>query len=130
MTGEPARVGAVIGVILGTAPDRFDAMRRFYVETLGMPVRGDRPGHVNFQWGDTRLTIATHDEVAGAARDPRRLLLNLAVDDIEAVAAVLRAAGVAFLREPSAEPWGGVIATFEDPDGNTLQLMQLPPGGD
>ena len=51
-------------------------------------------------------------------------------DDIEAVAAGLRSAGVAFLREPSSEPWGGSIATFEDPDGNTLQLMQLPPGGE
>ena len=130
MTSERARVGAVIGVILGTAVDRFDAMRRFYVETLGMAVRTDRPGHVNFQWGETRLTIGVHDGVSGAASDPRRLLINLAVDDIEAVAAGLRAAGVTFLREPSAEPWGGVIATFEDPDGNTLQLMQLPPGGE
>ena len=130
MSAEPARVGAVIGVILGTAADRFDAMRRFYVETLGLPVRADRRGHVNFQWGDTRLTIATHDEVNGASSDPRRLLLNLAVDDIEAVAAGLRATGVSFLREPRAEPWGGSIATFEDPDGNTLQLMQLPPGGE
>jgi len=133
MTSEAAcvgAVGAVIGVILGTAADRYDAMRSFYVETLGMPVRTDRPGHVNFQWGNTRLTIATHDEVSGPARDPRRLLLNLAVDDIEAVAAGLRGAGVTFVREPSSEPWGGSIATFEDPDGNTLQLMQLPPGGE
>ncbi|MDA1061564.1 MAG: VOC family protein [Chloroflexi bacterium] len=133
MTTEAARVGAVgavIGVILGTAADRYDAMRSFYVETLGMPVRTDRPGHVNFQWGNTRLTIARHDGVSGSSRDPRRVLLNLAVDDIEAVAAGLRSAGVAFLREPSSEPWGGSIATFEDPDGNTLQLMQLPPGGE
>ena len=55
-------------------------------------------------------------------------MLNLAVEDIDAVAARLRAAGVTFIREPSAEPWGGSIATFEDPDGNTLQLMQRPPG--
>ena len=129
MSDEPARVGAVIGVILGTTAERFDAMRRFYVETLSLPVRTDRPGHVNFQWGDIRLTIAWHDGVSGSASDQRRVLLNLAVDDIEAVAAGLRAEGVTFLREPSAEPWGGAIATFEDPDGNTLQLMQLPPGG-
>lgn len=129
MTSE-AQVGGVIGVILGAAPDRFDAMRAFYVETLGLPVRTDRPGHVNFQWGNTRLTIAEHGEVRGASSDPRRTMLNLAVDDIEGVAARLRAAGVTFIREPSDEPWGGSIATFEDPDGNTLQLMQLPPGGE
>ena len=38
----------------------------------------------------------------------------------------LAAAGVTFTRPPELEPWGGRIATFADPDGNTLQLMQLP----
>ena len=124
----PRDIGAVIGVILGVDPDRFDTIRDFYVETLGLAPRTDRAGHVNFQWGDTRLTISAHSEVHGASDEPRRTMLNLAVEDIEAVAARLRAAGVAFIREPSAEPWGGAIATFEDPDGNTLQLMQRPPG--
>ena len=130
MTGEGPRVGAVIGVIIGTPPDRFEAMRRFYVETLGLPVRVDRPGHLNFQWGTTRLTIGAHGELNGATSDPLRVLINLEVDGIEAVVARLRAAGVTFLREPSQEAWGGWIATFEDPDRNTLQLMQLPPGGE
>ena len=124
----PRDIGAVIGVILGVAADRFDALRAFYVETLGLPPRSDRPGHVNFQWGDVRLTISAHSEVRGPNDEPRRAMLNLAVDDIDAVAARLRAAGVTFIREPSPEPWGGAIATFEDPDGNTLQLMQRPPG--
>ena len=129
---EPAAggdaIGGVIGVILGVAPERFEALRAFYAGTLGLTPRADRPGHVNFQWGGVRLTIGVHDEVRGANADPRRAILNFAVADIEAAAARLRAAGVAFVREPSAEPWGGRIATFEDPDGNTLQLMQLPPG--
>ncbi|MXZ45767.1 MAG: hypothetical protein F4Z08_02035 [Chloroflexi bacterium] len=124
----PRDIGAVIGVILGVDPDRFDAIRDFYVETLGLPTRTDRPGHVNFQWGNTRLTISAHSEVRGLSDEPRRTMLNLAVEDIDAVAARLRAAGVTFIREPSAEPWGGSIATFEDPDGNTLQLMQRPLG--
>ena len=123
----PRDIGAIIGVILGVDPDRFETIRDFYVETLGLLPRVDRPGHINFQWGDTRLTISAHSEVHGASDEPRRTMLNLAVEDIEAVAARLRAAGVTFIREPSAEPWGGYIATFEDPDGNTLQLMQRPP---
>ena len=124
----PRDIGAVIGVIIGVDPDRFDTLRDFYVETLGLPPRADRPGHVNFQWGDVRLTIGSHSEVHDLSDEPRRTMVNLAVEDIEAVAARLRAAGVTFIREPSAEPWGGSIATFEDPDGNTLQLMQRPPG--
>ena len=29
-------------------------------------------------------------------------------------------------RAPEREEWGGWVATFADPDGNVLQLMQLP----
>ena len=39
-----------------------------------------------------------------------------------------RAMGDAFTRPPGREPWGGLVATFADPDGNTLQLLQLPEG--
>ena len=34
--------------------------------------------------------------------------------------------GFVFSREPAREDWGGWVATFADPDGNVLQLMQLP----
>jgi Glyoxalase/Bleomycin resistance protein/Dioxygenase superfamily len=54
-------------------------------------------------------------------------MLNLEVTDIAAVHARLASSGVAFLRPPELEPWGGWVATFVDPDGNTLQLFELPP---
>ena len=38
----------------------------------------------------------------------------------------LRRGGVVFTRPPEREDWGGQVATFADPDGNVLQLMQLP----
>jgi uncharacterized glyoxalase superfamily protein PhnB len=41
------------------------------------------------------------------------------------VAERLAEAGVEFLRQPEQESWGGWVATFRDPDGNTLQLLQL-----
>lgn len=102
-------------------------MRDFYVETLGLTPRADRPQHVDFEWGEMRLTIVVHKEVEGASRDPLRVMINFAVDDIEAAHRRLGDAGVAFTRPPEREPWGGLIATFHDPDGNTLQLLQLPP---
>lgn len=121
-------IEGLAGILVWTSAERFDAMRRFYVETLGLTPRSDRAGFVNFAWGaapdDTRLTIAVHTEVHGAARDPLRLMVNLRVADIDAVAARLRASGVVLEREPSPEPWGGRIATFRDPDGNVLQLLQ------
>jgi catechol 2,3-dioxygenase-like lactoylglutathione lyase family enzyme len=53
-------------------------------------------------------------------------MVNLAVDDISAVHARLAGAGVTFTRPPETEDWGGQVASFLDPDGNLIQLMQLP----
>jgi uncharacterized glyoxalase superfamily protein PhnB len=50
-------------------------------------------------------------------------MINLAVADIDAAHQRLMAAGVPSLRTPSTEPWGGKVATYADPDGNTIQLM-------
>ena len=118
----------IAGVMVNTTPERWPAMRRFYVEVLGLTPRTLRDGFVSFQWGlephDTRLTVTVHSEVAGGATDPVRILLNLGVDDIEAGAARIRAAGGTFLRAPTQERFGGYIATLVDPDGNHVQLMQ------
>lgn len=122
------------GVLIHTTEDRFPDMRRFYVETLGLEPRSDRPGFVNFAWDDVRLTVALHSRIEGRATDPLRMMINLAVEDIHAVCDSLQAAGVRFIRLPERERWGGWVATFEDPDGNVLQLLspgrgRADPGG-
>lgn len=123
------RVTGLAGVLVWTTRERYPAMRRFYVETLGLVPRSDRAEFVSFAWGagagmDVRLSISVHEGVQGAARDPLRVMLNLGVDDIHAAAARLRAGGVQFTRAPEQEKWGGWIATFHDPDGNIVQLLQ------
>jgi predicted enzyme related to lactoylglutathione lyase len=50
---------------------------------------------------------------------------HLGVDDIHSEADRLGEAGVEFIRQPEQESWGGWVATFRDPDGNILQLLQL-----
>ena len=112
------------GVMLWTSAERFQAMRDFYVETLGLPPRSDREGFVNFQWEGVRLTIGIHGEVAGRAADRRRVMVNFAVPDLAGFHEHLLAEGVVCVRPPEAEHWG-LLATYEDPDGNTFQLMQL-----
>ena len=89
----------------------------------------DLPLREHFRW---RLIEADYlwsrhnyaDETT--ASDPLRLMVNLATDDIAADHARLATAGVPFTRAPEREPWGGWVATLADPDGNTLQLLQLP----
>ncbi len=120
-------ITGLAGVLVWTTADRHPAMASFYRDVLGLIPRSDRSGFINFAWGDTRLTISTHSDVSGAAADPLRIMINLGTDDIHDVAAGLAARGVEFLRTPSQEPWGGWIATFHDPDGNVLQLLQTSP---
>lgn len=119
-------ITSLAGVLVYTAADRWAAMDRFYVEVLGLTPRTRRDGFVNFELGHQRITVTVHDRVHGASTEPNRLMLNLEVDDIVASHAQLVAAGVAFTRAPEQEPWGGWIATLADPDGNTVQLFQLP----
>ncbi|MEX2373859.1 MAG: VOC family protein [Dehalococcoidia bacterium] len=119
------------GVILGVAADRFEAMRRFYVEQVGLTPQSSREGHVAFSWGTppdhVRLIVAAHSDVTGANPDPARVMVNLLTHNIERAAARMRAAGVD-IDGPRAQSWGGWIATFHDPDGNTVQLLQPASG--
>jgi predicted enzyme related to lactoylglutathione lyase len=72
------------------------------------------------------LSVGVHDRVRGVTHEALRIMINLAVADVRAAHERLTRAGVVFTRAPAREDWGGWVATFADPDGNTLQLMQLP----
>lgn len=106
-------------------------MREFYRGALGLEPRSDREHFVSFDWGALdprapRLTITVHSQVEGASKDPLRVMVNLEVDDLDAIYARLRALGVPFVRPPEAEHFGGRIATLRDPDGNLVQLLEHP----
>ena len=123
---EAGEIQGIAGVLIWTEADRFEAMARFYRDRLGLTPRTSKPDFINFDWGGVRLSVGVHDRVRGESRDPLRIMVNLAVADIRAVHFRLTAAGVVFTRPPEGEDWGGQVATFLDPDGNLLQLLQLP----
>ena len=116
------------GVILWTSVSKFNAMRDFYTRKLNLQPLHSREQFINFAWGDSpsdiRLTVTVHSEIAGSNQDPNRVMVNFYVTDIWSVSNDLKARGVVFTREPEQESWGGWIATFQDPDMNTLQLLQ------
>ena len=119
-------IDGLAGVLIWTSADRFPAMARFYRETLGLSPRSAKSDFINFDWHGVRLSVSVHDRVGGTSRDPLRLMINLTVTDIRDVHDRLVRAGVVFTRAPEREEWGGWVATFADPDGNVLQLMQQP----
>ena len=93
----------------------------FYHEVLGVPFNAQG----KLESAGIVLHPALHSGVQGPPAEPYRVMLTFAVEDIQATAAELRAKGVSFCRAPAQEAWGGWLATFLDPDGNYLQLIQL-----
>jgi predicted enzyme related to lactoylglutathione lyase len=119
-------IEGVAGVIIWT--EDLDRLVAFYRDTLELTPHSIRPNFIAFRWGEMRLSLGKHPKVRGVAQDPYRIMINLGVDDIHRVYASLCAKGVPFLKPPQQEYWGGWVATFFDPDGNILQLLQQPSG--
>ncbi|GIF47065.1 hypothetical protein DFJ67_7305 [Asanoa ferruginea] len=74
--------------------------------------------------GGGKLIFDARDDVAPAAAEPGRILINVYVDDAHAVAAHLSGLGVRWVREVEPFP-PGLIGTVEDADGNYVQVVQL-----
>ena len=119
-------IEGVVGVTLWT--DNLERLVEFYRDTLGLKVRSHHGDFVNFDFGNVRLNLGLHEGVQGRSRDPYRIMVHLGVGDIRGEHQRLSRLGVDFIRQPEQENWGGWVATFLDPDGNVLQLLQQPEG--
>jgi predicted enzyme related to lactoylglutathione lyase len=65
------------------------------------------------------------DDLGRSAREPGRILINLYVEDIQAVVARLEEVGVTRWVRPVEHFGPGLIATVEDPVGNYVQVVEL-----
>jgi predicted enzyme related to lactoylglutathione lyase len=97
----------------------------FYRDVLGLRPGLETPGFVVL--GDPEapaVALGTHSEVRGRALEPARHIVGLETDDIAKECRRLKDAGVEFVEEPRdfGEVW---VATFKDPEGNLLQLLQF-----
>lgn len=107
------------------------AARRFYESTLGLRTQHAAPGHCTFDLGG--VTLVLESVAADAPEDEQALVgrfsgVSFAVADIQIAYRQLRAGGVFFSGAPERQAWGGWLATFEDPAGNQLQIVQNPGG--
>ncbi len=105
----------------------WDRAIRFYTETLGIAAnfRSDEMGWAQLETGEGQLALerAAPDDPESRDLVGRFVGVSLEVADIEATHAALVERGVEFLSPPEAQPWGGVLAHFRDPDGNVLTLL-------
>ena len=118
-------ITGLVGITLWT--DNLDRLFSFYHDLLRLPLHSRHDDFAAFQVGENlRFNIGLHGAVRGPATDPYRVMAHFGVTDIHGEHQRLRQAGVEFIRPPEMEHWGGWIATFKDPDGNLLQMLQLP----
>lgn len=101
-------------------------LMKFYHEVVGIP-KAENMGDMALDAGGTTIGFDSHSEVKGGTKEPARILLDFFVDDLKAEQKRIEGHGVTFTRTEGREYWGGVISTFNDPDGNILQLIEYRP---
>ncbi|MEX2448294.1 MAG: VOC family protein [Solirubrobacterales bacterium] len=117
----------------GFAVDDVDAAKRFYEETLGLPVKvmDEQNGVASVELAGGRETFF----YAKADFQPATYtILNFQVEDIDATVDELSSRGVSFERydgfdqddKAIARGPGPEIAWFKDPAGNILAVMSEP----
>ena len=101
------------------------ALAAWYRDVLGLPVAGwggvifrsDASGH------PTKTTWSAMPPGGYFAPSTRELMLNFAVDDIDALVARLEAKHVPILKRDDSDPFGR-FAWIMDPDGTKIELWQ------
>ncbi len=98
----------------------------FYRDVLGLTELFRSDDAAMFQSGQVGLLVEKGDpnDAEEAELIGRFAGISFPVDDIAAVYAAWSEAGVRFHGEPKRQPWGGTLAHFDDPAGNTLTLVQ------
>ncbi|MEM8800372.1 MAG: VOC family protein [Pseudomonadota bacterium] len=129
-TGSKGRVIGLGGVFF-RSPDK-EALRNWYVNTLGMPDI-DEPG-VSFpitientreKYARTVWTIFEEktDYFGPSKRD---FMVNLMVDDLDAVLARAKAQGAHLIGEPVTYEEYGKFGWVMDPEGTKIELWEPP----
>ncbi len=117
------KVNSLVINVTSEDPDR---LTTFYRDVVGLPKNPD-VGEGAFDVGGATFLVDGHSETKGPTKEPQRVLINFFVDDLKAEQERLEGQGVKFIRSAGREPWGGVISTFLDPDGNYCQLIEFRP---
>tara|TARA_B100000945_G_C20157347_1_gene491490 strand:- start:300 stop:677 length:378 start_codon:yes stop_codon:yes gene_type:complete len=116
------------GVILWT--EDLKKMSEFYTNVLNLKPNSVKSNYMVFSWvngNETfKFSIGYHPKVSGKSNDSYRIMINFNVDNIYEEIEHLKKYNVQIIREPEKEKWGGIVASFLDPDRNIIQLLQHP----
>jgi len=95
----------------------------FYGEILGLDKKYEYSSYAGFQCGSVEIGLSPGRKDIKPLEDAPSV--EFVVEDVDAVYEALKKKGVNFVKEPHDEPWGGRQASFLDPDGNLLEIVQF-----
>lgn len=105
----------------------------FYVNRLGFVKHVDQDMGDGSRWiqvappgGQTSIVLTREDSELPSERMGTYPGVVLHTENMDTTWRELAARGVEFTEEPSMQPFGMWKATFDDPDGNTIVLVELP----
>lgn len=95
----------------------------FYEKILKLSKKYEFRDYAGFDCGGVEIGVKTW----GGLRKPRKgePVMDFLVDDVDRFYKVLLAKRVRFVKKPHNTIWGSRVAVFLDPDGNTLQVVQI-----
>jgi len=93
----------------------------YYRDVLGFSLTFSAPefSYAAFDVAGMRFAIASGGDESFTGRHTG---IGFVVPDVDAAHAELVTKGVDFTMPPSKQPWGGYMAMFADPDGNSFYL--------
>ena len=107
----------------------FDGALGFYEKKLALPLKfkDEKFGYASFATEGAGFSVARVDRSDPKARElvGRHTGIGFGVPDIQKAYEELSSKGVRFTMPPTEQPWGGILATFSDPEGNVFYLDQL-----
>ncbi len=99
-----------------------DAAKRVYTALLGTEPQADSPYYIGYEAAGQQIGLVP----GGGPQGMTSPVAYWHVDDIEAKLAAVTAAGATVKDAPREVAAGRLVATFTDPDGNVLGLIQDP----
>jgi catechol 2,3-dioxygenase-like lactoylglutathione lyase family enzyme len=109
--------------------DDVDTLVAFYERATGVAAARLHPLFAEVRTDTGTLAIASSatipllGENAAAPRANRSVILDLLVDDVDAIYATLQGVVETFVNEPTDMPWGNRSLLFRDPDGNLVNVF-------
>jgi catechol 2,3-dioxygenase-like lactoylglutathione lyase family enzyme len=101
-----------------------ETAKSFYEETLGLQKKYEYASYVGFECSGTEIGLIPKLE-EGEMITKDSPTVSFLVDNVEESCERLLERGIEFHEDLHEEPWGGKAASFRDPDGNMLEILQV-----